>query len=40
MKQRLVAKQRSASEPVRRDKASNVIQFTPIKTGGEKRDLG
>jgi hypothetical protein len=40
MKQRLVTKQRSALEPVKQDKASNVIQFTPIKMGGEKRDLG
>jgi hypothetical protein len=40
MKQRLVAKQRSASEPVKRDRASNIIQFTPTKTGEEKRDLG
>jgi hypothetical protein len=40
MKHRLVAKHKSASEPVKRDKASKVMQLTPRKMGGEKRDLG
>jgi hypothetical protein len=39
-KQWLVAKNKSASGPVNRDRASNVIQFTAMKTGGEKRDFG
>jgi hypothetical protein len=40
IKQRLVAKKRSASGPVRWERASKVVQFTATKTGGEKRELG
>jgi hypothetical protein len=40
MKQRLVAKKRSASGPFKRERVSKVVQFTATKTGGEKRDFG
>jgi hypothetical protein len=40
MKQWLVAKKRSASEPVRRESASKVLQFTAMKTGGGETRLG